>query len=264
MSADYVSGLFGLDGRTAAVTGGGSGIGRRIAFALAAAGANVVLIGRRTELLKESAAEINELTGEKRADFVTADLSQSENIPEIGTQITNCFGAPRVLVNAAGVNLRSSSDPCLSLRDITLSSWNATMAVNLTAPFFLSRELAAGMRDGGSIINIGSMQSVRAGLGDAAYTTSKGGVVQLTKAMARVFGREGIVVNAILPGFFPSDMTGEVFSDEKLAGRLAESTMLGRNGELDDLDGAAVFLASAASSYITGILLPVDGGFLAK
>ena len=264
MSSDFVSGLFGLHGRTAAVTGGGSGIGRRIAYALAKAGANVVLIGRRSELLKESADEINQFNTQKRADFVVADLSQTHNIPQIGTQISKCFGAPRILVNAAGVNLRSSPDPRRSASDITLESWNTTMAVNLTAPFFLSRELAEGMREGGSIINIGSLQSVRAGLGDTAYTASKGGVVQLTKSMARVFGEEGIVVNAILPGFFRSEMTDSVFSDAELSGRLAESTILGRNGELSDLDGAAVFLASDASSYITGMLLPVDGGFLAK
>ena len=259
----YLSRMFGLGGRVAAVTGGGSGIGRRIAFAFAAAGADVVLLGRRENLLREAAEEIGDLT-ESRAKFVAADLSNINSIPKVAERISECFGAPRILANAAGVNLRSSSDPSESVLAITEESWSRTMAVNLSAPFFLSRELAGGMSGGGAIINIGSMQSARAGLGDAAYTASKGGVAQLTKALARAFGRDGITVNALLPGFFPSEMTEVVFSDDALAARLADSTLLGRNGALSDLEGAAVFLASSAAAYITGALLPVDGGFLAK
>lgn len=260
----YLSALFGLRGRVAAVSGGGSGIGRRIGFAFAAAGANVVLIGRRKHLLEEAAAEINDSAAMTRAKIIPADLSAIADIPRIAEEINACFGAPHILANAAGVNLRSSSDPASSVADITLDSWERTMAVNLTAPFFLSRELARGMLGGGAIINIGSMQSRRAGLGDAAYTASKGGIAQLTRALARAFGRNGITVNALLPGFFPSEMTDVVFADSQLAARLADSTILGRNGALTDLDGAAVFLASPAAAYITGVMLPVDGGFLAK
>ena len=119
-------------------------------------------------------------------------------------------------------------------------------------------------KGGGAIVNIGSMQSVRAGLGDAAYGASKGGIAQLTKMLARAWGGDNIRVNAILPGFFPSDMTKVVFDDSQLAQKLASQTILGRNGDLSDLEGAAVFLASPASSYLTGIAIPVDGGFLAK
>ncbi|MGI9297222.1 MAG: SDR family NAD(P)-dependent oxidoreductase [Gammaproteobacteria bacterium] len=256
--------MFSLRGRAAAVSGGGSGIGRRIAFALAAAGADVVLVGRREHLLKEAAAEIDDFAGRTRAKTVAADLSETEDIPRVAARISECFGAPRILVNAAGVNLRSSSEPADSARDITPQSWARTMAVNLAAPFFLSRALAGGMSGGGAIINIGSMQTVRAGLGDAAYTASKGGVGQLTRALARIYGRDGITANALLPGFFPSEMTDVVFADSRLAARLADSTILGRNGALSDLDGAAVFLASPSAAYITGALLPVDGGFLAK
>lgn len=310
MTGDYLWRMFGLGGRVAAVTGGGSGIGRRIAFALAAAGADVVLVGRRENLLREAAKEICDSSanhnfnvddssvdnssavrdsnvrnsgvddssavrdsnvgdfsgGAKggRAEFVVADLSEIDGIEKVAEKISACFGAPRILVNAAGVNLRSSSDPAESARTITRESWERTMAVNLSAPFFLSRALAGGMAGGGAILNIGSMQSVRAGLGDAAYTASKGGVVQLTRALARALGRDGITVNALLPGFFPSEMTDVVFSDSVLSARLAESTILGRNGALSDLEGAAVFFASPAAAYITGVLLPVDGGFLAK
>ena len=264
-SADnYLRRQFGLQGQTAAVTGGGSGIGRQIALALAAAGARVVVVGRRKAMLDETASLIQKGGGE--AASASADLTDLESIPAAAKNIAEPFGAPQILVNAAGVNLRSSSDPAESAAAITLQSWNATMAVNVSAPFFLSRELAAMMREkgGGAIVNIGSMQSVRAGLGDAAYGASKGGIAQLTKMLARAWGGDNIRVNAILPGFFPSDMTKVVFDDSQLAQKLASQTILGRNGDLSDLEGAAVFLASPASSYLTGIAIPVDGGFLAK
>lgn len=260
----YFTNMFGLHGKVAAVTGGGSGIGKRIAVALASAGAKVIIVGRRENLLQQTVTEIDQSAGEARARFVTADLSILKDIPDIARRISECFGAPNVIVHAAGVNLRSSPDPVQSSADITLESWQKTMDVNLSAPFFLSRALIGGLQNGGAIVNIGSMQSARAGLGDAAYTASKGGVAQLTRAMARAWGANGVRANAILPGFFPSDMTEKVFASPELSARLAESTLLGRNGELADLEGAAVFLSSPASSYITGILLPVDGGFLAK
>ncbi|MGI9305741.1 MAG: SDR family NAD(P)-dependent oxidoreductase [Gammaproteobacteria bacterium] len=262
--ADYLSRMFGLGGRVAAVRGGGSGIGRRIAAALAAAGAKVVLVGRRENLLLEAAAEINDAASETRAAVVAADLAKIETLPQTAKDIAAHFGAPQIIVNAAGVNLRSSSDPARSAADITMETWRDTFAVNLEAPFFLTRELIGGMKNGGAVINIGSMQSVRAGLGDAAYTASKGGVAQLTRALARAWGKNGVTVNALLPGFFPSAMTEVVFADEALAARLADSTILGRCGALSDIEGAAVFLASPAAAYITGVLLPVDGGFLAR
>lgn len=268
MAADsgggYLAQMFGLQGRIAAVTGGGSGIGARMARALALAGARVVLVGRRESALRESAAQIDEAAGESRAACVPADLGDADSLPQVAEQIAGCFGAPCIVANAAGVNLRSSSSPAESTAAITAETWRATLDVNLTAPFFLTRALAAGMKDGGAVINVGSLQSLRAGLGDAAYGASKGGIAQLTRIMARTWGEKGIRVNALLPGFFPSDMTRVVFGDAGLAQKLADSTMLGRNGALADLEGATVFLASAASEYITGTLLPVDGGFLAK
>ncbi|MGU9950931.1 MAG: SDR family NAD(P)-dependent oxidoreductase [Gammaproteobacteria bacterium WSBS_2016_MAG_OTU1] len=266
MSDSYIQQLFNLQGKVAMVTGGASGIGRQIAKALAAAGAQTVIVGRRKQLLEEAAAEIDEAAQKKQAAVVVADLSQTETISSVAEEVSACFGAPQILVHAAGVNLRSSPDLLKSTADITIDSWQKTLAVNLTAPFFLTRALADGMKKsgGGSVINIGSMQSMRAGLGDAAYGASKGGIAQLTRTMARSWSVDNIRVNALLPGFFPSDMTGMVFADSQLADKLAEQTMLGRNGALADLDGAAVFFASAASAYITGTLLPIDGGMLAK
>ena len=262
--SNYLSEMFGLRGSIAAVTGGGSGIGRQIGKALAAAGAQTVLIGRRENLLQEAADEINAAAKEMRAAVFAADLSETENLPQIAEKISACFGAPRIVVNAAGVNLRSSSEPARSAADITPESWRNTFRINLEAPFFLTRALVGGMKNGGAVINIGSMQSMRAGLGDAAYGASKGGIAQLTRACARAWGEKGVTVNGLLPGFFPSEMTDMVFSDAELAAKLAGSTILGRNGKLADMEGAAVFLASPAAAYITGVLLPVDGGFLAK
>ena len=131
--------------------------------------------------------------------------------------------------------------PQKSTADITPEKWRQTIAVNLTAPFFLARALVDKMAKGGAIINIGSLQSLRAGLGDAGYGASKGGIAQLTRVMARTWGGRGITVNALIPGFFPSEMTSMVFADDELANNLAQSTALGRNGELADIGGAAVF-----------------------
>ena len=256
--------MFGLHGRVAVVSGGGTGIGGGIAAALSAAGAKVVLVGRRQNVLAKAAAAINNNGGV--AATVAADLAQIDNLSQTAKAVVACFGAPTIVVNAAGVNLRSNADPARSAADITIDSWQQTMAINLTAPFFLTRALADGMKTqgGGAVINIGSLQSLRAGLGDAAYGASKGGIAQLTRIMARAWGDDAITVNALLPGFFPSEMTDMVFADAELSARLADSTILGRNGAVADVGGAAVFLASPAAAYITGVLLPVDGGFLAK
>ncbi len=254
---------FSLEGNVALVTGGGTGIGARIAIALAKAGAKTVVAGRRESFLQKTKTEIEKSGG--AAEVLPADLSRAELIADIAKSAGEFFGAPDILVNAAGVNLRSSPDFQKSTADLTLEKWEETMAVNLRAPFFLSRAVVAGgMQNGGAILNIGSLQSLRAGLGDAAYGASKGGLAQLTRAMARAWGGNGVAVNALLPGYFPSDMTRAVFSDDDLAANLARATLLGRCGKLADIEGAAVFLVSPAARYITGVLLPVDGGILAK
>ena len=261
---NFISSLFSLADCTAVVTGGGSGIGRRIGLALARAGARVVLIGRRPTALQEAAAEIDDQCGDKRAAVLAADVSDLAAAPQIAAQAASFFWAPSILVNAAGINLRTSPHLAESTDGVTIDGWQQTLNTNLGAPFFLSRAMVAGMTSGGSIINIGSLQSLRAGLGDAGYGASKGGIAQLTRLLARTWGGQNIRVNAILPGYFPSDLTQMLFADPQLSAALAQNTLLGRNGELADMDGAAVFLASPASAYITGVLLPIDGGFLAK
>ena len=147
---------------------------------------------------------------------------------------------------------------------ISRASWDATIALNLSVPFFLARALLARFTGAGAILNIASLQSERAFASGMAYGASKGGVAQLTRAMAEAWGGRGVRANALAPGFFPTELTQAVFADPALAARHAAQTCLGRNGELDDLIGPAVFLCSPAAAYVTGQMLYVDGGFTAR
>jgi NAD(P)-dependent dehydrogenase (short-subunit alcohol dehydrogenase family) len=147
-----------------------------------------------------------------------------------------------------------------------LDSWDATLNLNLAVPFFLARELVPAMqqRGWGRIVNIASLQSTRAFPNGLAYGASKGGITQLTRAMAEAWSRDGITCNAVAPGFFPTELTAPVYENPELLDRLAAQTAIGRNGVLPDLDGLTVFLASSASDYITGQVISIDGGFTAK
>jgi len=249
---------FHLEGRTALVTGATSGIGRRQAWALAQAGAEVVLLGRREKNLREAAEEIRNAGG--AAAPLQADLGDRTAIAEIAARAAACFGTIDILINAAGVNLRQPAE------QITWDSWDQTLTLNLAAPFFLARALQPGMkaRGWGRIINLASLQSSRAFANGLAYGASKGGVAQLTRAMAEAWSKDGITCNAIAPGFFPTELTGPVYDDPELVAKLAAQTAIGRNGELSDLDGLTVFLASPAADYISGQIIHLDGGFTAK
>ena len=170
------------------------------------------------------------------------------------------FGHPEILVNAAGINLRESPEM------VTPESWDHTLALNLSTPFFLARALVPAMRDNGRgrIINIASLQSERAFPNSMPYGASKGGIAQLTRAMAEAWSGDGILCNAIAPGFFSTQLTAAVFDDAEAVERNARQTAIGRNGRLEDLHGVAIFLAAPASDYITGQVIYVDGGFTAK
>ena len=250
--------LFSLAGKVALVTGATSGIGRRQGLALAAAGADVVLTGRREAQLREVVAEIEAAGG--KAEAVPADLGEREIFPQLAERAAAPFGAVDILINAAGVNFRQAVD------EISLDSWDATLNLNLAVPFFLARELVPAMqqRGWGRIVNIASLQSTRAFPNGLAYGASKGGITQLTRAMAEAWSRDGINCNAMAPGFFPTELTAPVYESPELLERLAAQTTIGRNGELADLDGLTVFLASPASDYITGQVISIDGGFTAK
>lgn len=252
-----LSELFSLAGRTAAVTGANSGIGRTIALALADAGANVVLIARDRVRLEAVAREIEGRGG--AAAWFDCDLAARGRLADVAVRAAKGFGAPDILVNAAAINLRPP------IERLTEREWDTTMALNLDAPFLLAQALAPAMaaRGWGRIINLASLQSVRAFGNSGAYGVSKAGVAQLTRVLAEGWSPHGVNVNAIAPGFFPTPLTRGVFDDPEKARAMAARTMIGRNGELDDLRGTAVFLASRASDYITGQVLFVDGGFSA-
>ncbi len=255
MAALYRPDLFSVAGRVACVTGASSGIGRAIATALAQAGAQVVGVARRSAALEEWRAQAGADTA-----AVVADLADVTGSAEVAERIERPFGSPDILVNAAGVNPRQPADR------VTVEAWRATVDLNLAAPFFLARALVPAMREKGwgRIVNIASLQSARAFSGGLAYGASKGGVVQLTRAMAEAWSRDGITANALAPGFFPTELTAPVFGDPAVAARHAAQTCIGRNGEMADLVGPAVFLCSDAAGYVTGQVLYVDGGYTAK
>ena len=250
--------LFSLSTKVALVTGGGSGIGRQMALSLAKAGASVVLTARREKMLMQTVQTISAFKGSSA--FLTADLSETASIPGLVEKAQKLFGSLDILVNAAGVNLREAAE------DITPESWEQTLSINLKTPFFLAQSLVPQMRKKGwgKIINISSLQSKRAFKNGLAYGASKGGVDQMTRAMAEAWSKDGICCNAIAPGFFPTEMTSPVYEDHQLVEHNATQTAIGRNGELRDLEGITVFLASSASDYITGQTIFVDGGFTAK
>jgi NAD(P)-dependent dehydrogenase (short-subunit alcohol dehydrogenase family) len=250
--------LFDLSDKVALVTGASSGIGQRQALALAQADTSVVLLGRRKEQLVSTVAEIEAFGG--KAALLSADLTDREQLSEVAKLAADQFGSIDILINAAGVNLRQPVD------EITLESWDETLNLNLAVPFFLARELVPAMqaKGWGRIINIASLQSSRAFANGLAYGASKGGIAQLTRAMAEAWSINGINCNAIAPGFFPTGLTAPVYQSPDILDKLSKQTAIGRNGELSDLDGITVFLASAASDYVTGQIIHLDGGFTAK
>lgn len=247
--------LFSVKGRVAAVSGASSGIGQHLASVLLAKGAKVVAFARRTERLEEW-----KRTQKGECEVIATDLSETENIEKIANAIADPFGAPDILLNAAGLNLREPAD------DVTYDSWHSTISINLTAPFFLAQAMIPAMKakQWGRIVHCASLQSTRAFPGGIAYGAAKGGIVQLTRAMAEAWSRFGITTNAIGPGFFPTELTSVIFSDKERSARNAAQTCIGRNGRLEDLDGPLLFLCSDASAYVTGQLLYVDGGFTSK
>ena len=249
--------LFDLAGKVALVTGASSGIGKAIAAAFAEAGASVVLVARRNVELRAAANEIRAAGG--NVAHIACDLAERPSLYACADQAQQFFGAPDIVVNAAGINIRK---PMLAL---TEEDWDRTMRINLDASFFLPQRLAPAMieKGWGKIINIASLQSVRAFGNSGPYGASKGGVMQLTRAQAEAWSKHGICANAIAPGFFATPLTAPVVNDPVRWQAMAAKTFIGRNGELDDLRGSAIFLASHASDYVTGQTLFVDGGLSA-
>ena len=253
-----ITDLFELKGLVAVVTGASSGIGLEISKILALLNASVVLLARRSDLLEQEVKKIQQEGG--RAASIAVDLLDQQQLEASQQKICEIFGAPDIVVNAAGVNFRDAAEA------VSWENWEKTVGLNLSAPFFFTRPFVKSMksRQWGRVINVASLQSVRAFANGIAYGASKGGVVQLTRAMAEEWSKYGITCNAIAPGFFETALTAPVFDSPEIMERVANQTAMGRNGEMSDLHGPIAFLASRASDYVTGQTLFVDGGFTAK
>ncbi|MFB9907603.1 SDR family NAD(P)-dependent oxidoreductase [Allokutzneria oryzae] len=253
-SRAYLSDLFSLDCRVAIVTGGSSGIGRAIAGALARAGASVVVVARKEA---ELVATVENLEADGcRAAWVSADLSTRDGVRAAAEAAAQVFGEPDILVNSAGVNLRP---PMSRLGE---DVWDATMALNLDAPYLLGQRFGPGMaeRGFGRIIHITSQQAHRAFVQSGAYGVSKGALESLARSQAEAWSPSGVTCNTLVPGFVMTPLNARLSSDPERVAALAERTMIGRNGLAEDFEGAAVFLASRASAYVTGQSIFVDGG----
>ncbi|MFG2731505.1 SDR family NAD(P)-dependent oxidoreductase [Streptomyces canus] len=253
-SQAYLSELFSLDGRVALVTGGSSGIGRAIAGALARAGASVVIVARREP---ELTSTVEELTADGcRAAWVSGDLSTREGVRTAAEAAADVFGEPDVLVNSAGINLRPP------MTELTDDVWDTTLAVNLEAPYLLGQRFGPGMaeRGFGRIIHITSQQAHRAFVQSGAYGVSKGGLESLARSQAEAWSPHGVTCNTLVPGFVLTPLNARLATDPEKVTSLAARTMTGRNGLPEDFAGAAVFLASGASGYVTGQSIFVDGG----
>jgi gluconate 5-dehydrogenase len=254
----YLEQLFSLRGRVAVVTGGSSGIGLGIALALGQAGAQVVVVARDAGRLALAAGRLRDAGAQ--AAWVGADLGDRASVDRAAGQAAAAFGEPDILVNCAAVNLRPPLD------ELTIADWDVTMAVNLTAPFLLGQRFGPSMaaRGWGRIINIASQQAVRAFGNSGGYGAAKAGLAGLTRSQSEAWARHGVCCNAIVPGFVATPLTAEVAADPVRSAALAARTMIGRNGEAEDFEGVAVFLASRASAYVTGQMIFVDGGLSAS
>jgi 2-deoxy-D-gluconate 3-dehydrogenase len=249
--------LFDLGGRVAAVTGANTGLGQAMAVALAGAGAKVALVCRSEP--EETRRLIAEQGGESLV--IKAELSTIAHCERIVEETIAAFGSLDILVNNAGIIRRAGA------LEFTEEDWDAVIDTNLKTPFFLAKAAAARMvasGRGGKIINVASLLSFQGGIRIASYTASKSGLAGLTRLLANEWAAKGINVNAIVPGYFVTNNTVALRNDPERNRQILERIPAGRWGEPGDLAGAVVFLASRASDYVHGALLPVDGGWLAR
>ncbi len=252
--------LFDLTGKVALVTGASSGLGVQFAKALAAQGANIAILARRQDKLNETKAAVEQEFG---VDVLalTCDVLDVAAIKETVAAIKEHFGRIDILVNNAGT---ARVAPAEEQSD---DDWKAVIDTNLNSVYYVAREVGKVMKEQGygKIVNVGSLHSAVSitGMGISAYCASKGGVLMLTKDLAAEWAQYGITVNAIGPAYFPSEMTGGVLGDENFLGLIKASCPMGRPGKTGELDGAVIYFASDASSYTTGQILWIDGGWTA-
>lgn len=248
--------LFDLTGKVAVVTGGNGGIGLGIAMGLAGAGANIVIAARSVEKTAQAVENIRALGVE--AHGITVDVTQEPAIQRIVTSTIDHMGRLDILVNNSGIAVRAQP------QELTAAQWDSVVDVNLRAAFLASKAAYAQMvkAGGGKVINVGSMYSIFGSDWGAPYAASKGGLVQLTKSLAVAWAKDNIQVNAVLPGWIVTDLTrGIQDADPNRYDNISRRIPTGRWGEPSELAGAAVFLASTASDYVTGATLAIDGGY---
>jgi NAD(P)-dependent dehydrogenase (short-subunit alcohol dehydrogenase family) len=250
---------FRLDRRRALVTGGAKGLGRVMSTALAQAGADVAIVGRSEPDCREAADAIAASTG-RRMLAITADVTRKDDVARMAEEAGARLGPIDILVNNAGINIRGP------VQDLDEAEWDAVINVNLKAPFLCARVLGPAMceRGWGRVINLGSIMSVVALPGRAPYASAKAGLLNLTRVLALEWAGRGVTVNALCPGPFATAMNKELLADPVKYQSFVQKVPMGRWGDLHEIAGAAVFLASDASSYVTGSALFVDGGWTAQ
>ena len=250
---------FRLDGKVALITGGARGLGRTMAIAFAEAGADVALTGRSLEACQATAKELAAETGRKVHAFA-GDVCVAEDVTRIAAEVTAACGSIDILVNNAGTNIRGK------ITELSEADWDSVVDTNLKGPFLCSKAIGPQMvaRGWGRVINLGSIMSIVALPGRAPYCSSKAGVAGLTRVLALEWAGTGVTCNAICPGPFATDMNRQLLNDPVAYQQFINQIPLGRWGELDEIAGPAVFLASGAASFITGTCLFVDGGWTAR
>jgi 2-deoxy-D-gluconate 3-dehydrogenase len=248
--------LFSLKQKVAIVTGGNGGIGKGIAKGFASMGADVAIVARNPQKTDKAAEEIREAFG-GRCLGLLCDVTDETSVMRMAEEVHRQLGCIDILVNNAGINIRKLP------QDYDASDWDKVLAGNLRSAFLCCKSVYPAMKaGGGKIVNIGSMTSIFGGAKLAPYSASKGGIVQMTRSLACAWAEENIQVNAILPGFIDTELTRQARKDiPGLNETVIARTPAGRWGKPRDLQGAALFLASPASDFVTGVVLPVDGGY---
>lgn len=250
-----INSMFSLNGKTALITGASKGIGKEIAILLASCGADIALVARGEEELKKVTKEIQALG--RKASYIALDLTKTDEIPAMAEFFYNEFGSIDILVNNAGINIPKP------VEEVTEDDWDRVMDINMKSVFFTTKEVGKYMvkEKSGKIINVSSQMAFVGYFKRSAYSSSKGGITQLTKALAIEWAEHNINVNAIAPTFIETPMTEKMFKDNIFKKEVLDRIPLGRLAKTKDLYGAFVYLASEASNMVTGHTLLVDGGW---